>query len=493
MSSCGNAEFDRARIRDEILKMVQEGILQSGLYDCDGVRIGQWAQVMLCCPECDQQPSGPDKDTTNRQMDWVAETQEVSVTDTANHKVSTNVLFGVAEPPPVNQNPSPTLFYGRSGDKVLGEPAQWLRVKMEDGSFLKVPVYLDDVVQPPPTTGCVPLKDYDEGTEVAYSLVFLGLVKHGTTFDEFFNTPHVTQTIGVDLDYRRPASVNYARLQQFVEEVSSAHGITDDHYMYSVRTSIGWVSLDALKNFAEASGSGLPLAFEWRIYGRSKYDQNVIDVIYSQTSFGISAEGFVAEVTSECGFQDFVKTQFYATTLFDGRLGDGSDHSGENTATTPFEFYFVKAGDGAIKVSDIAYFMNTALHMPKDTDYTHAYVVAPMGVIDYREGFGSDSDIVSGDKDPDYAPTNLRQPIDFYYSEGIQYPPNGIGTYSLDKTYKTGWQLDKVSQFIQVDDPTDTNVPPRKITKEVQYVVLRLDPALISNSNNSEKQHILMG
>lgn len=88
------------------------------------------------------------KNTTNKAMAWEPEKQEVSVTDTDDNKVKTPVVFNTIAAPPTNTSPAPGKFIGKSSTVFLGEPAAWLRMLLPDGRVGKMPVYLDDTVQP---------------------------------------------------------------------------------------------------------------------------------------------------------------------------------------------------------------------------------------------------------------------------------------------------------------------------------------------------------
>lgn len=145
MSNCGK-DFDRELIRDEILKMIQEGILQPAVHDCNGNRIGQWAEVLVCGATGPAPTPGVDKDTKNRDMTWDLQTQDVSVVDTANNTVSTKILFNTVDAPPVNASPQFTEYFGEGAENVLSKPAEWISVKAADGVAYKIPVYFDDVV-----------------------------------------------------------------------------------------------------------------------------------------------------------------------------------------------------------------------------------------------------------------------------------------------------------------------------------------------------------
>ena len=53
MSGCGdNIDFLKTLFNTWLNEKIQKGEVQAGLLDCENRRIGQWAQVMLCCPGC---------------------------------------------------------------------------------------------------------------------------------------------------------------------------------------------------------------------------------------------------------------------------------------------------------------------------------------------------------------------------------------------------------------------------------------------------------
>lgn len=141
MDYCKDLPEDRLKIRDVALQLVQEGILQAGLHDCEGNSVEKDSKVMLCCPGCQSAPTGDDKDTTNANMGWRVVDQVLSLTDTAGHTVATPVLFVGIEAPPQNQNPTISGFYGRSAEKVMGDPVRWVRVKLLDGRVGRIPAY----------------------------------------------------------------------------------------------------------------------------------------------------------------------------------------------------------------------------------------------------------------------------------------------------------------------------------------------------------------
>lgn len=147
MSNCGK-DFDRELIRDEILKMIQEGLLQPSVHDCNGNRIGQWAEVLVCgaTGPAPVPIPGVDKDTKNKDMTWDPQTQDVSVVDTSNNSVSTKILFNTITPPPVNSDPAFTEYFGEGFENVLSKPPEWVSIKAADGKVYKVPVYFDDTV-----------------------------------------------------------------------------------------------------------------------------------------------------------------------------------------------------------------------------------------------------------------------------------------------------------------------------------------------------------
>lgn len=53
MSGCGdNIDFLKTLFNTWLNEKIQKGEVQAGLLDCENRKIGQWAQVMLCCPGC---------------------------------------------------------------------------------------------------------------------------------------------------------------------------------------------------------------------------------------------------------------------------------------------------------------------------------------------------------------------------------------------------------------------------------------------------------
>lgn len=487
MSKCVDLDFYKLVARDTVLGMIQEGIVQNGLVDCDGNRIGQGAQVMLCCPGCNEAPApGPDKDTTNKSMAWDVNSQEVSVTDTAGHKVQTEVLFDAVGAPPVNQNPAPTAFFGKSGTKILGEPTQWMRIKMTDGKVYKIPVYLDESVQPQPLY-CTPLQDYDDTGMPAptYDVKVFGVVKDGMTFDEFFALPDKRGEVVATINHSGSLGDHLQVWRKLASDVAAAYGIDEREIgLYDVKTSIGWVNLNTLRNFDAVLG----LPFEWRVYGRDNENPDRLSVIHRQLSFGISTSGYPSAISPDCGFVDVAASNFYTTSFAETPSGGGGPNQySAHPSNKLFEFYYVKVGDGEIVHDELIGSLNSTLGLPPPSSYK--YIQTVFGVLDFQEAFGDARTIVNEDGAPHFRESSLVDTANFY-SERSFVHPIGSNPGSLDHSKKTGWQLVKKTR--QVPNPDDADAVENP-TKTVHYISLDLDPTLITEPSNTSKQDILIG
>lgn len=227
MNNCGG-NHDHELIRDEILKMVQEGILQGSVRNCDGGRIGQWAEVLVCGATGPTPPSGVDKNTRNKELTWNADSQDVVVTDTAGNQVSAKVVFDIGQPPPTGDAPLFSDYIGEDVDTVLTEPGAWMLVKAVDNKVYKLPVYFNDVV-----SVCAPINVEWEARELLRT--------------RYLMRPATGELVAAD---KLPASVSskFEALDLFsvIEDlIASGVAISPEDYIY---TTLGWV------NYSEVAG-----------------------------------------------------------------------------------------------------------------------------------------------------------------------------------------------------------------------------------------------
>lgn len=152
MDSCKISEKDILLIMDVVLEMLQRGELQHGLYNCDGQLLGKGVSVITCCPGCTDTPpsppSGPDNDTKNTRMVWEVDTQLLSLYDTGNNSVSTNILPDLIDSPPANSGVSIGRYIGQSNNTIMGQPLRWMRITLPDGRVGRIPVYSKPVGGP---------------------------------------------------------------------------------------------------------------------------------------------------------------------------------------------------------------------------------------------------------------------------------------------------------------------------------------------------------
>lgn len=424
------------------------------------------------------------KNTTNRAMAWEPVAQEVSITDTDDNTVKTPVVFNTITPPPININPAPNQFIGKSATVFLGEPATWLRMLLPDGRIGKMPVFLDDTVVPT----CEPITDSDDtGRKRPLVVKVLGVLKGNTRFDEFFSAPLPQHDISVSFR-TSPSTIgdNIATWKALIQKVKAAYNIDDgDLFLYDVKTSIGWVNLAELNSF---DGSNA-VKFEWRIYGKSRHTSDELDPIFRQTSYGISNGGYVSKVTPNCGFVNATVSNFYNTVYAETTEQGGTVRYSAHSSTYPFGIRYAKIGDGEIVTSDIFYDINRNVLNGKPPELKFLYVVTPFGVFDFKDAFGDARKIITDIKKPDYSETNLKQEVMFYRQDDLLIGlPDALALGKSNN--ETGWQLYKGTY--EISNP-DLGIEPNKPTKTVHFVGIRLDPSLIPNASNSDNQKFLIG
>lgn len=463
MNKCDNDDFKRALVRTEVYKLLESGLLQYALTDCDGNRIGQGTEIMLCCPGCgDAPPAGPDNDTTNRSMGWDISGQEISVTDSSNNKVATNILFNVVPSPeakPVNVNHE--RFYGKSKSVVLTAPAAWLSLTLEDGSVGKLPAYLDDaVIVPPPTLECQPLIERGEGGFIKEHIDFQieTVVKQGESFQDFLGRDdsaihRLTWKTYADRD-------NSETWRQAGRDIMNALGQPESEAAkYEVHLlGRGWINVGDMINFF-----GFPVLISKRTYGYNSSSPDALLPIFSNPAIGLNDMGVpMVTLTLQCGFQD-VPDYTKPTTLY---ITDG------NMVTR-----LVEVGDAPwlwrglqYSIRDLKAFLDDYKKNLGPSDVI-SYIGTPFGIFDFKEAFPT-GEIITNDEE-NGSETSLNTGVVVHFYSGGSYDGN---TLTLDRSSETGWIL-----------ANNTRQHPTKLGEIVHYVEIRVDPAHVSISYDSGK------
>lgn len=173
-----------------------------------------------------------DSNTKNKAMAWDVAKQEVSVTDTDDNKVSTPVLFTPIATPNKNTMSASdiTHFIGTEKTSVLTTPTKWIQLRLDDGTVVKIPGYMDVVI-----VGCPPMDSStanSPGAMVSYYYVVEGQ-PGATAVTDIVQCDNTTYGVYLDVTC----------IDDAVARISPA---PDLHKLY-VGTSLGWFKYDQLK------------------------------------------------------------------------------------------------------------------------------------------------------------------------------------------------------------------------------------------------------
>lgn len=458
MDNCDNSDFKRALVRTEVHKMLEVGFLQYALTNCEGIRLGQGAEVMLCCPGCkDTPPSGPDNDTTNKSMGWDIPTQEVSVTDSANGKVSAIINFNKADAPVAKPiTGGPYRFYGKDKELALSGPAAWLTVILEDGTAYKVPAYSDDI-----PVNCEPLVDFreEDGTPLSYVRFGVSAVARlGETFQDFLNRSIDFSQINWNTVV---GSDNTGDWKAAGRKIVDALGIDDTEAgNYVVRLAKrGWVNLGSILNF-----QGGVIVYK-QAYGYTPGGSGLAP-IYNSPSLGLDAQGVpMLTLVPGCGFQNVQPGQ-------DLLVYYVADDNGAYKRVVRDSFYY--GNNPSSIIQDLAIDVKDFKDNHMAPSETLVYIKTSLGVLDFPEAFPSGEIITLEDSG---APTSLNTQKTVYFYSDVQYDGN---TATVNKSDKTGWILD--------NDTTSSSPPGTTL----HYVRTRIDPDYVSGSYDSQKAMLLV-
>ena len=464
MSKCDNDDFKRALVRTEIHKMLESGFLQYALTDCKGIRLGQGAEIMLCCPGCKEASPptpGPDADTTNRSMAWDTPTQEVSVTDSSGNKVETIISFNKSEGPtskPVTGEFK--NFYGRDKDIILSGPTSWLDIILHDGKTYKIPAYTD--VEIP--TGCIPLvqRRAGDGEPLPYvSFSVSAVVKHGETFQDFFNRD--TDLSGIQWQTVKTED-NVNEWREAGSKIVQALGIDQSEAdWYAVHlTGRGWINLADMVDFH------LNEVIRERVYGYSAYGGG-LQPIHDRVVLGLDMQGVpLTTVTPDCGFHNLpVPSNRFVLYI--------SDDTGMTKEVIKDDIYFNPTGPASFMES-LAHQLNHFKQNNMTPSEVITHIKTPFGTLDMNEAFPT-GEIITGA--PNGAPTSLNTQMTVYFYENALFDGNNV---QINKNNKTGWILDNMTTRLSGPSPID-----------VHHIITRVDPVHVSGSYDSQKAMLLVG